>query len=78
MAITAGHTVTFATSGGTGDADLYVKAGSAPTTSSYDCRPYTSSTAETCTFTPSANTTYYINVRAYAAYSGVSLKGTSN
>ncbi|WP_367379596.1 PPC domain-containing protein [Arsenicicoccus sp. oral taxon 190] len=27
------------TSGGTGDVDLYVKAGSAPTTTSYDCRP---------------------------------------
>jgi len=34
--------------------------------------------SETCSFTPTANTTYYINVRAYAAYSGVSLKGTSN
>ena len=27
-------------SGGTGDADLYVRAGSKPTTSTYDCRPY--------------------------------------
>ncbi len=27
-------------SGGTGDADLYVRFGSAPTSSSYDCRPY--------------------------------------
>jgi len=78
MAVTAGHTVTFAISGGTGDADIYVKAGSAPTTTSYDCRPYTSTTNESCSFTPSVNTTYYINVRAYAAYSGVSLKGTSN
>ncbi len=29
----------FEMSGGTGDADLYVKFGSAPTTTSYDCRP---------------------------------------
>jgi serine protease len=78
MPVTAGHTVTFTISGGTGDGDLYVKAGSAPTSSVYDCRPYTSGNAESCSFTPSANTTYYINVRAYAAYSGVSLKGTSN
>ncbi|MEO6137846.1 MAG: PPC domain-containing protein [Luteimonas sp.] len=63
-------------SGGTGDADLYVKLGSAPTTSSYTCRPYLTGNNETCTFnTPTAGT-YYINVRAYAAYSGVSLKGT--
>jgi serine protease len=78
MAITAGHTVTFNLSGGTGDADMYVKAGSAPTSSVYDCRPYVSGNTETCTFTPAANTTYYVNVRAYASYSGVSLKGTSN
>jgi serine protease len=78
MPITAGHTVTFTLSGGTGDADMYVKAGSAPTTTSYNCRPYVAGNSETCTFTPSANTTYYIAVRAYSAYSGVSLKGTSN
>ena len=78
MAILAGHTATFAISGGTGDADIYVKAGSAPTSTTYDCRPYTSTTNESCSFTPTVNTTYYINVRAYAAYSGVSLKGTSN
>ena len=36
-------------SGGSGDADLYVKFGSAPTASSYDCRPYKSGNAETCT-----------------------------
>ncbi|MGH8029400.1 MAG: pre-peptidase C-terminal domain-containing protein [Arenimonas sp.] len=78
MTIAAGKTVTFAISGGTGDADMYVKAGSAPTSSAYDCRPYTSGNAESCSFTPSVNTTYYVNVRAYAAYPGVSLKGTSN
>jgi PKD repeat protein len=78
MPVTANHTATFTISGGTGDADIYVKAGSAPTTSSYTCRPYTTGNAETCTVTPTTNTTYYVNVRAYAGYSGVSLKGTSN
>ncbi|MGN6150608.1 MAG: M4 family metallopeptidase [Lysobacteraceae bacterium] len=66
-----------AISGGTGDADLYVRAGSAPTTSSYTCRPYLSGNAETCTInSPTAGTTYYWNVRAYSAYSGVNLKAT--
>lgn len=66
-----------ATSGGTGDADLYVRAGAAPTTSSYSCRPYTGGNAETCTFNnPAAGTTYHIAVRAYSAYSGVNLKAT--
>jgi len=63
-------------SGGTGDADLYVKLGSAPTTSSYSCRPYLTGNNETCTFNAPTAGTYYINVRAYSSYSGVSLKGT--
>ncbi|MFS8136778.1 MAG: M4 family metallopeptidase [Thermomonas sp.] len=78
MPIAAGHTVTFTISGGTGDADMYVKAGSAPTSSSYTCRPYNTGNAETCTLTPTTATTYYINVRAYAAFSGVTLKGDTN
>jgi PKD repeat protein len=78
MQVLAGHTATFAISGGTPDADLYVKAGSAPTLSSYNCRPYTSTSTESCTFTPTTTTTYYIGVEAYQSFSGVSLKGTSN
>src|SRR5690606_11621676 len=31
-----------ASSGGSGDADMYVRFGSQPTTSAYDCRPYRS------------------------------------
>jgi subtilisin family serine protease len=78
MPIAAGKTVTFTISGGTGDADMYVRAGAAPTSSTYNCRPYATGNSETCTFTPATATTYYVNVRAYAAYSGVSLKGSSN
>ena len=64
------------TSGGTGDADLYVKSGSAPTDTVYDCRPYQSGNTETCTFaTPTAGT-YYVRVKAYSAFSGVSLTGS--
>ena len=69
-------TLTFNISGGTGDADLYVRKGSAPTTSTYDCRPYLTGNSETCTFSSPAAATYYVNVRAYAAYSGVTLKGS--
>jgi pseudolysin/vibriolysin len=67
-----------ASSGGTGDADLYTKFGSAPTTSSYDCRPYKTGNNESCTFTPSTTTTYYIKVRAYQTFSGVTLTETMN
>jgi len=68
--------VTIAISGGTGDADLYVKAGSAPTDSSYDCRPYKSGNAETCTISNPAAGTYYVRIKAYSAFSGLSLKGS--
>ena len=41
MVVPAGASnLNFITSGGTGDMDLYVKSGSAPTDTVYDCRPY--------------------------------------
>jgi xanthomonalisin len=64
--------------GGSGDADLYVKLGSQPTTSSYDCRPYVSGNSESCTASAPTPGTYYIMVRAYRAYSGVTLEGSYN
>ncbi|WP_305885098.1 pre-peptidase C-terminal domain-containing protein [Pleionea sp. CnH1-48] len=67
--------VEFTMSGGSGDADLYVKFGSKPTTSSYDCRPYTSGNNETCSFNAQAGT-YYVMVRAYRSFSGVTLTGS--
>ncbi|MCC6561317.1 MAG: proprotein convertase P-domain-containing protein [Xanthomonadales bacterium] len=77
MVVPAGASnLSFTTSSGTGDADLYVKFGSAPTDSSYDCRPYQGGNAETCTFaTPSAGT-WYVRVLAYEAFSGLSLVGS--
>lgn len=77
MVVPAGATnLKFAISGGTGDADLYVKYGSAPTTRSYSCRPYLTGNYETCTFTAPSAGTYYVMVRAYATYTGVSLTGS--
>ena len=75
VTVPAGSSLTIATSGGSGDADLYVKKGSAPTTSSYNCRPYKTGSNESCSFS-GASGTYYIKVRGYAAFSGVSLKAT--
>jgi leucyl aminopeptidase len=63
----------FATSGGSGNADLYVKFGSAPSDSSYDCRPYRVGSNETCSFaTPQAGT-WYVRLKARSAFSGVTL-----
>lgn len=60
-------------SGGTGDADLYVKFGSAPTTTSYDYRPYKNGNNETVSVTTPKTGTYYVMLNGYAAFSGVSL-----
>jgi vibriolysin len=67
--------LTFTTSGGTGDVDLYVRFGASPTTGTYDCRPYKSGNAETCTISNIQAGTYYVMLNAYSAYSGVSLTG---
>ncbi len=64
------------TSGGTGDADLYVRFGSAPTTSTYDCGPVTSDNNETCTFASPAAGTWHVMVQGYTAYSDATLVGS--
>ncbi|KFA89032.1 trypsin-like serine protease [Archangium violaceum] len=62
---------------GTGDADLYVRSGAQPTTTAYNCRPYLSGNTETCTLTNPVAGTWYVSVRAYSTYSGVSLTATT-
>ncbi|UXI70740.1 S8 family serine peptidase [Tahibacter amnicola] len=77
MNVPAGATnLKFESSGGTGDADMYVRFGSAPTTSTYDCRPYVNGNTETCTIATAQAGTYYVKLRAYSAFSGVTLKGS--
>jgi serine protease len=77
IAVPAGRsTLTVKISGGSGDADLYVRQGSAPTDSSYTCRPYLSGNAETCTLSAPASGTWYVRVKAYSTFSGVSLVAT--
>jgi pseudolysin/vibriolysin len=75
VTVPAGSALTIATSGGSGDVDLYVKQGSQPTTSSYDCRPYKSGNNETCSGSNESGT-YYIMLNGYRAYSGVTLKAS--
>ncbi|WP_305885107.1 pre-peptidase C-terminal domain-containing protein [Pleionea sp. CnH1-48] len=75
--VPAGATnLSFVTSGGSGDADLYVKFGSKPTTSSYDCRPYRNGNAETCNISSAQEGRYWVMLRAYSTFSGVSLTGS--
>ncbi|GAB3315000.1 M20/M25/M40 family metallo-hydrolase [Luteimonas notoginsengisoli] len=65
----------FTMSGGSGDADLYVRFGSAPTDSAYDCRPYKSGNSEACSFASPAAGTWHVRIKGYSAFSGVSVVG---
>ncbi len=77
MDVPAGATnISVVMSGGTGDADLYVKFGSAPTDSSYDCRPYEGGNNESCPSLTQSGGTYHVRLKAYSAFSGVSLTGS--
>ena len=77
IAVPAGRsTLTVKIAGGSGDADLYVRFGSAPTDATYACRPYLSGNNETCTISAPSTGTYYIRVKAYSTFSGVTLTAT--
>lgn len=62
-----------AISGGSGDADLYLRQGSAPTDTVYTCRPYLSGNNETCTVNSPAAGVWHVRVKAYSTFSGVTL-----
>jgi vibriolysin len=61
----------FVISGGTGDADLFVRFGSPPTLAEFDC--YQGESNETCELYPPQSGTYYLMIRAAQPYSGVTL-----
>jgi hypothetical protein len=63
---------------GTGDADLYVRIGSAPTLSSYDCRPYQAGSDESCEVTITQPRPIHVMVRGYAATSTFQIVGSKN
>ncbi|WP_428264818.1 trypsin-like serine protease [Haliangium sp.] len=67
--------VSFDISGGSGDADLYVRRDNQPTTSAFDCRPFADGNTENCTFDAPVPGTYFVSVRAFRAFSGVTLTG---
>lgn len=68
--------LSFVMSGGTGDADMYVKYGQAPSSSDFDCRPYKNGNAESCPIVPAQAGTYWVMINAYSSYSGANLVGS--
>jgi hypothetical protein len=76
MVVPAGASnLSFTTTGDLGDVDLYVKFGSAPTTTVFDCSSTTPTTDETCSISPAQAGTYYILLNAYSDIAGVTLTG---
>ena len=63
-------------SGGSGDADLYVRFNAKPTLSTYACRPYLNGNTESCSFTSPAAGRWWILLHAYSSYSSASLRAT--
>jgi secreted trypsin-like serine protease len=59
--------------GGTGDADLYVRQGSQPTTATFNCRPFLNGNNEFCTIDSPAAGTWFFSLRGFSAYSGASV-----
>lgn len=77
LEVSAGATdLNFVTTGSSGDADLFVKFGSKPTLSNYDCKSTSSSSNENCDISSAQAGTYHVMVEAWNAISGTSLTGS--
>ncbi len=65
-------------SGGNGDADLYTRFNAEPTTTDYNCRPYLNGNSESCTEASPQEGEWFIGIRAYSSFAGVSLTASYN
>jgi secreted trypsin-like serine protease len=73
--VPAGQTVVnFNAFGGTGDADLFVKRGSAPTDTSFDCKTELKGNDETCTLHNPEPGTYYVGLKGFSDYTEIKLR----
>ncbi|WP_318023310.1 M4 family metallopeptidase [Paucibacter sp. B2R-40] len=70
--------LTFKLSGGTGDGDIYLKFGAAPTTTSFELKSDGSTNTETITVAAPKAGIYYLLLSAYASVSGASLVANHN
>jgi hypothetical protein len=62
--------------GGTGDADLYVRFGQLPTFTTFDCVSGGTTTVETCLVANPAAGDWFIEVHGFAPFNGVTLTAT--
>jgi len=77
LAVPSGATgLGFVTTGSSGDADLYVKFGSNPSLTDYDCKSTSSSSNESCDIASAQTGTYHVMVEAWNAIDGATLTGS--
>ena len=67
--------LSFTTSGGSGDADLFVRRGELPSGAVADCDSQSGSSDESCTFSTPTAGTWFVRLLGYTPYSNVSLVG---
>jgi phosphohistidine phosphatase SixA len=72
------NTLTVKTSGGTGDADLFVRLGSRPSTVDFACRSNNPANTESCVVPNPAAGVWHIGIQAYTALSGVTMTASAN
>lgn len=68
--------LSFTTTGGSGDADLYVKYATPPTLQDFDCKSTTATSNETCVINNLQAGVYHVMVEAWDQIAGVSLTGS--
>lgn len=68
--------LSFSLAGSNGDADLYVAAGTLPSSASYLCRSVSSNSNEVCTVSAPADGDWYAGIHAYSGYTGLTLTGS--
>ena len=68
----------FRISGGSGDADLYIRYDQIPTTDTFDCRPYQNGNNEVCHIKNAMAGNYYVMVRGYSSYTKLNLVADFN
>jgi vibriolysin len=77
IAVPSGQTsLVVTTTGGTGDADMYVKRGTQASSSTYDGKSDGSTSAETVTISNPVAGDFYIALYAYSTFSAVTIKAT--
>ena len=62
------------TTGGTGDADMYVKFGGDPTLNDFDCRSHGLDNSESCVIEHPVSGAYHVMISSYSEFDGLTIR----